>query len=357
MADYPLMRAFKPAVGWSAVFVCMVSAAAMLFPELLLVIVFLSPVYISLCGIKGGLVPLAFLGLGTVAAVWLTFQNLFLTGISALYLLPFLALNVFCFSKKIPFWRSAAFHIGLNVVCQTVVIMLLRQKAGGDLFGGGAAFLTNALGNSPYGDSVLIQLYQFGLLSVPKEMLTGWRPLLESLMASFAASPLLPSVRTELINGLRTLLEMELYSFIPSTLVTGSILTGVLGVALPVALARRDGISTVDMPPLSAWHLSRSVGWKVGLLGLGNLMPYLIPNVGMVLAGNMMWAACITLFMIQGAAFFDFIQKRQNVGRFFRRLWISLIYLLLPTLFLILGVMDQIVNIRGLRNRPDREEF
>jgi hypothetical protein len=158
------------------------------------------------------------------------------------------------------------------------------------------------------------------------------------------------------LNGLRTLLENSLYSFLPTTVISNAILAGVFGMAFPIISARAKGIPVPDMAPFASWHLSRSTGFKVLLLGLGNFLPSLFPNPGMLLAGNMMWAAFSTIFVIQGAALMDFFQTRGGNRPVFRRLWPCLLYLLVPTLLMILGIADQFLNIRGLRTPKEREE-
>ena len=187
-------------------------------------------------------------------------------------------------------------------------------------------------------------------------MLTGVKALMEAFFASLTPGTLMPSVRIELLNGLRTLLENSLYSFLPAAVVNNAILAGVFGVAFPIVSARKRNIPVPDMAPFSKWHLSRGTGLKVLFLGLGNLLPTLFPNPGMLLAGNMMWATFSSVFVIQGAALMDFFQTRSGSRPMLRRLWPCLIYLMVPTLLMILGIADQFLNVRGLRIPKDREE-
>ena len=315
---------------------------------------FLSPVLLSLCGITAGLVPMAACALMAPAAAWLLSGEALAPLLCALYLMPYAVLHAVCFSRRIPFWQTAGAHVALLAGCQTAVLLILRPYLEGNLFSGGAEFLVQQISASPYGDQILMQLYQSRLLSVPEEMVTGVRALMEAIFT--APGALMPSVRTELLNGLRTLLENTLYTFLPATVVNNAILAGVFGVAFPIVSARKRKIPVPEMAPFAAWHLSRSTGLKVFLLGLGNLLPALFPNPGMLLAGNMMWAAFSTTFIIQGAALLDFFQTRGGNRPVMRRLWPCLLYLLLPMLLMILGIADQFLNIRGLRKPKDREE-
>lgn len=357
MAHYPLVRGAKPAVIWVLPYIALLLAVAFDLPVLVIPIVFFSPVYLSLCGAKGGILPLLLCVCGALLAVWFFFHSWFFVLLCGLYLIPFGAVNALCFIRKIPFWKAVALHISVLVVSQTLILAIIRTALGGDLFWGGAEFLVNQLSKSPFCDQVLLWFYQLGLLSVPEEMVSGTRAVVESLFTTLLTQNILTAtVRTELLNGLRTLLESFLYSYLPNTAISNSIMAGVFSVALPVASGRKDGFPTLDMPPFSAWHLSRRTGIRVLLLALGGALPYLIPNVGILLAGRMMSAAFSTVFILQGAALFTFIQAKQGTRVFYRRLFPCLMYLFIPQLLMILGLADQFFNIRGLRKPNTREE-
>lgn len=355
MVQYPLVRNLKMALIWLAAYVVLLWITSYI-PILFILLCFVSPALLALCGMRAGFVPMAACAMLTPAAAWLNFGGTLAPLLCALYLWPYLAVHVVCFSRKIPFWQAATAHVALLAVSQTAILLILRPYLGGNLFSGGAEYLVNQISASPYGDQILLQLYQSRLLTVPEEMLTGLRALMEALWTSLTPGVLMPSVRTELLNGLRTLLENSLYTFLPATVINNAILAGVFGVAFPIVSARAKGIPVPEMAVFASWHLSRSTGLKVFLLGLGNFLPALFPNPGMLLAGNMMWAAFSTIFVIQGAALMDFFQTRGGSRPVFRRLWPCLLYLLVPTLLMILGIADQFLNIRGLRTPKEREE-
>ena len=355
MVQYPLVRNLKSALIWLAAYAALLWITSYI-PVLFILLCFLSPVLLALCGIRAGFVPMAACAMLVPAASWLNFGGTLAPLLCVLYLWPYLAVNAVCFSRRIPFWQAAAAHVAILAVSQTAILLILRPYLGGNLFSGGAEYLVNQISASPYGDQILLQLYQSRLLDVPEEMLTGVRALMEAILTSLTPGALMPTVRTELLNGLRTLLENSLYTFLPATVINNAILAGVFGMAFPIVSARAKGISVQEMAPFASWHLSRGTGFKVLLLGLGNFLPTLFPNPGMLLAGNMMWAAFSTIFVIQGAALMDFFQTRGGNRPLMRRLWPCLIYLLVPTLLMILGIADQFLNIRGLRIPKDREE-
>ncbi len=355
MVHYPLVRKPTTALIWLAAYALLLWAAANI-PLFFILLCFISPALLSLCGIRCGLLPMAACALMAPAAAFLTFGGTLAPLLCALYLWPFAVIHAVCFARKIPFLQSVAAHVAVLAVSQTAILLILRPYLGGNLFSGGADFLVQQISASPYGDQILLQLYQSRLLDVPEEMLKGVRALMEAFIASLAPGSLMPSVRTELLNGLRTLLENSLYSFLPATVINNAILAGVFGVAFPIVAARSRQIPVMEMAPFATWHLSRSNGLKVFILGLGNFLPTLFPNPGMLLAGNMMWAAFSTIFVIQGAALMDFFQTRGGNRPFTRRLWPCVIYLFIPTLLMIMGVADQFLNIRGIRKPKDRED-
>ncbi len=355
MAHYPLVRAPKPALIWPAACVLLFWAVSYI-PVLFLTVCFFTPVILAVCGARAGLVPMAACGMLAVAACYLLFGQAAAALVMALYLLPFLALNAFCFLRKIPFWQAAAAHAVLLAAVQTAILMVFRQMVGGDLFIGGADYLVDQVAASPYGDLILIQLYQSRLLNVPEELVTGPKALLEAFYASLTTSLLTASVRTELLNGLRTLLQSALYALLPSTVIKNAILAGVFGMAFPILALRKKAVILMEMPPFSTWHLSRRAGMQMLVLGLGGMLPYVASSQGIMLAGNMMGAAFSTVFAIQGAALLDFVQKKNGTRRFWRRVWPCLIYLMVPTLLMIMGIADQFMNIRGVRVPKDKEE-
>ncbi len=355
MVHYPLVRSLKPALLWPMAYALLLYATSHV-PVLFILLCFLSPVLLSLWGFAGGMISIAACAIMAPAAAWLLFGGTLVPLLLGLYLLPYAVVHAVCFTRKVPFWHAAGVQVAILAVSQTAILVLLRPYLGGNLFSGGAEFLVQQIASSPYGDQILMQLYQTRLLDIPEELLTGARALMEVIISSIMPGALTPSIRTELLNGLRTLLENALYSFLPATLINNAILAGVFGMAFPIAWARKKKIPVPEMAPFATWHLGRSTGLKVMLLGLGNILPALFPNPGMLLAGNMMWAAFSTIFIIQGAALMEFFQTRSGSRPLLRRLWPCVIYLLVPTLLMVLGIADQFMNIRGLRKPKDREE-
>ena len=111
---------------------------------------------------------------------------------------------------------------------------------------------------------------------------------------------------------------------------------------------------TLDMPPFQTWHIPRGIGWQVGVALIGGYLLRYSRTFALKIAGIMLYGAASSVFMIQGAAFINFIQKRRGSRRFWR---VIVPLLLMTTPFLtFIGIFDQMNNARGLRKPPEPKE-
>ena len=110
----------------------------------------------------------------------------------------------------------------------------------------------------------------------------------------------------------------------------------------------------LEMPPLQTWHIPRGIGWQVGLALIGGYLLRFSGTHAVKIAGIMLYAAASGVFMIQGAAFINFMQKRRGTKRFWRVL-VPLLLMTTPFLMFI-GIFDQFNNVRGLRKPPEPKE-
>ena len=150
---------------------------------------------------------------------------------------------------------------------------------------------------------------------------------------------------------------------LPSLLVSGSILYSVIGLGLGIFFGQRSrhrravrlnedeqDIPDLDMPPLSRWHIPRPWGLRIGILGLG----YFLISMGndtLQTVGALMWQVFATLFSLQGLAAIHHNQKAHGTGKFWRiALFVAAFTVsFMQTVLIIMGLMDQITNMRGLR--------
>jgi hypothetical protein len=110
-----------------------------------------------------------------------------------------------------------------------------------------------------------------------------------------------------------------------------------------------DGFPDLKMPPLSQWFLPRGTGLKVGLLALGYLPVLLSSNAAAAVVGRMAVAVFSSVYIIQGMAALNFLQKKAGVRPSGRRATLIILYIIFQTLLQFFGVLDQIANFRALR--------
>ena len=114
------------------------------------------------------------------------------------------------------------------------------------------------------------------------------------------------------------------------------------------------------MPPLREWHLPRPWGLRIAVLGLG----YFLYNAGgegpLNMLGALMFQAFSLCFGVQGVAAMNHSQHKRGTGRFWRAaiVVLAIAFRFMQIALIIVGVIDQITNARGLRPpmRPRGEE-
>ena len=110
----------------------------------------------------------------------------------------------------------------------------------------------------------------------------------------------------------------------------------------------------LQMPRFETWHLPRGIGWQVGAALVAGYFLRSSASEGLRVAGAILYTAARSLFIIQGAALVNFMQKARGTKRTWRV--IVPILLMLFSVLVFLGIFDQISNIRGLRKPRDTKE-
>lgn len=348
-----LLCAFSPALGAYAVAICL----------------FLLPVAACTAGLVGGALPMMAGAAAGLYSLYRLFGTVGLT-LGAVYLLPILAAFVIVILLRVPFWKGCGVMIGVHLLSLAGVYALLNNLAEGDLYAAAGEWAVSALKDSAVGDSLLYQLYSMGFISLREEL--AEKALLPSLLGY--GYTLSPAARTDMLLSVNALVREGLTALVPNVLVSQSILGGVGCLLLPLrfgflaeerrAFRSSGGPDTPDgalsfpdlgMPPLSVWYLPRSVGWQVGAALIAGYLLRRSVNPTLSLAGVILYAAASSLFMIQGAALLNFTQKAKGSPRALRV--IVPVLLMLLSVLKFIGILDQFVNIRGLRKpRQPKEE-
>lgn len=375
MKDFPMIRSTRAAVAGTFI-LCAPLLLLTLHPLTAVYAValalFLLPVALCVVGLVCGLAPMA---VSAGAGLFALYRAAGLPGLSlaAAYVLPIAAVFVAVIALRVPFRRALAAMVGVHVAALAAVYLLLQQMTAGALYVQAGEAAAAALEGWQLGDTLLYQFYAMGLLSLPESLAENMvLPVAEGYALSAAA-------RADLLLSVRTLVSGTLAALVPSLIVGQSLLGGVFSLVLPlrlgyVAAERRafrggdaDGYTEgengkkkldfpdLGMPPLSLWHLPRGIGWQVGAaLVLGYLLRQSAAPAAAV-AGIILYSAASAIFVIQGIALINFMQKARGTRLFWR---VAVPAVLLPfSILSFVGIFDQATNIRRLRKpREPKEE-
>ncbi len=365
MRDLPLIRSVRSAVVFSlAIVVPLVilatDAVAAIYTAMLAYAIL--PCVLCITCLYAGVLPMLVGYGGAMLALHIGFgwQGALLGG---LYLFIFMAAFVAVMAKGVRFWHAVGVMVGAHVAAQLMVFLVLQSWAGGQLYSEAARIVTEYLRGSEIGDMILVMLHQYGLVQVAQEFVE--QP--GSAQVVNGVYVLSEALRSDLLLAVELRVEEFVKAFFTGSIVSHSVISGTFSVALPlyfgnVAQQRREylhpdiahaALPAVEMPPLEKWFLPRGMGLKVGILFVGQLVAMFTTNDALVTAGLMMYSAFQAIYMIQGMALINFMQKKRDSKPGWRKATLILLYAFLPTALVLLGVFDQIANVRGLR--PPRQ--
>ena len=328
----------------------------------------LMPVFLMITGLVAGFIPLS------VCTAMLLVSMLYSGGAAftlygALYILPMLGAYAYGVYKKQDFRRVLLSVIGALFLSQVLIFVLLQRAAGGQMYDAAGQLSAAFIDTFPGRDHLLYLLCSMGLLGVPSSMADT------ALIAVEGGYVFSPEAITELLNQVRTFVSGQLQAIMPALLVSGSVLSGVMGLGFGVHFGQRSrhrravrlnepeqDIPSLDMPELRYWHIPRGWGKRIGLLGLGYLMIAFATHQTVVLIGALMWQVFSVCYALQGLASIHHSQRQKGSGKFWRVALIvaAMTITFMQTVLIVFGVLDQITDPRGLRPplapRTDREE-
>ena len=374
MKDFPLIRSAKAAVA-GALAVSLPMALLCLTPltglYAALLFMYLLPIALCTVGMVCGALPMAFGAAASLVSMYVL-GDVSGLALSAVYLLPVLGCFAAALLSKMPFKRSAPLLIGAHVAAFAAVYLLLQRMAGGDLYTVAGDAVAAALADWELGDTMLYQFYSTGMIMLPESLKDTMLVSTEGLIVLSEAA------RTDLLLSVRTLVSGTLAGFVPSLIAGQSLLGGLGCLYVPIRfgfiaaekrafrhekpdsyIVREDGkkilnFPTLNMPPLSLWHMPRGVGLKVFIAMAVGFFMQSGASAAMAVGGIILYAAASTLYVIQGLALINFMQKAKGV----KRIWRIIVPGLLLGLSILpfVGIFDQITNIRGLRKLPQPKE-
>ena len=375
MKNFPMIRSSRAAlVGALAVSLPMLilSLSPLTGVYAVLFVLYLLPVALCTVGMVCGALPMLI-----SAAAGLVSMHMLLGSsavmLAAVYVLPIVAAFAAAVSLNLSFKRSAPLMIGVHIAALAAAYLLLQKLAGGDLYTAAGDAAASLLGHWELGDTMLYQLFAMGMITLPQEMQETMLVSKEEILV------LSDAARADMLLSVRTLASAMLAGFIPSLIAGQSLLGGVGCVYISVRfgylaaerrafrnekpdsyIVREDGkkalnFPTLDMLPLSLWHLPRGVGLKVGIAMIAGYLMQSGASAALAVGGIILYTAASTLYTIQGLAIINFMQKAKGT----KRIWRVIVPALLLGLSVLsfVGIFDQITNIRGLRKpREPKEE-
>jgi len=260
------------------------------------------------------------------------------------------------FAWRWNFWKALLTQWMGMLAAGVCLALGLRALVGTNLFTGSAKVFMDYLLAQPNSDQLLLQLAQAGVAGVTKEM-AAQQDLTTMVMQLFSNRVvLLPQVRAELAATALTTMEGLLYLKGPEWLVNLVVGGGLAVLCVPIGHMRRHDLDTLAMPAFTTWHLPRGMGRGSLILLAGFALRYLGPGMVEVYLGIMLVSAFQWIYMIQGAALWEYTQKKMGRSQAARRGFIAAAGLLFPMVLVALGLIDQVRDSRGLRPKDDNEE-
>ena len=360
------------------------------------VTVLAGPLLLMAAGLWGGLAPLL------TGLVILVLQPVYSLGwqasmLVALYLVPFAAVFTLVNVRRTPFFRAAGMLCCAYLAGAFSCLLVLQRLSGGDMYMILARRVAELVTRTEYGDRLLVNLYQNGLIRLDPSLLIRAQGLTGGLSVVG---------RQELTNSLVSALA-DGFSQAPAGAVTYAIWGCAGGFALMVDLGRRaaqkrrygdirkkqlmdavarqrEAIRQGDtsarlelesyesflarmsrqeqgtpaeepdfgMPSFSTWYLPRSLGLLMAVPALGLLMGVLGTSVAERTVGTMLGALFTGVYGMQGVAVLDFVQKKTGRSLAGRCVFTVILLFLFRFLFVLMGLIDQVMNIRHLRPEP-----
>ncbi|MBQ8537664.1 MAG: hypothetical protein IJ461_09715 [Clostridia bacterium] len=272
------------------------------------------------------------------------------------YAFALVGVSLWAFGKGPDFKKVLLAHWAAMALGVCLLLMGLRTVVGENLFTGCAQWVVDVISASANGDQILWRAYQSGLATAPGNMIV--MPQASAYLQSYGLaglSPLMtPALRHELAASLRTSLEQYLYAQGAGAIVAFIAGGGLLGVCWPACRMKRRGVkSPLVMPAFEKWHLPRGMGSGSAVLLLGYVIQLFASSYLELYWGGLLISAFQWIYMIQGAAYWEFAQKRMGGSIASRRVFVVMVGLFVPFLLVALGILDQQTDKRELREKQE----
>ena len=317
----------------------------------------MAPATLMITGMTAGFIPMGAC-LAILLAAFALAGPLPVAACAAFFLLPATAVFVICLLRRMPFWHACGLVAGTLLASQMLLFLWLQSRTSGQLSLAAGSLAAQYVNSLPYRDQFLYTLATAGFLQVPSSMQDT------AIVAIPGGYGLSAEVINELLLQVRSVSGVMVESMLPTLFISGSGLNALLGLSLGIRDGRRAAqtrayrreeelqeIPDLGMPPLRDWHLPRPWGLRIAVLGLGYFLARFSSGGALAMLGLLMFQVFALCFSVQGLAALNASQHRRGTGRFWRKAVVVMALLLrfMQIALIILGVIDQITNARGLR--------
>ncbi len=319
-----------------------------------MLIYFAAPVMLCLAWLLAGRAAADICAVLSAAAFYLV-GGLPTAAAGIVYLLPAHILFRIQTVKGASALRTGIFTASALMLSQLAVYVAVQAANGGRAYEAAALAVTQWFERDrETGDLLLIYMNSAGLLPLSPSF-TG-----EGLTTAGALSE---AARQDLLNTVHLSVVSMLTAMVPPMMVEMSIYQGAMAVLIPRRAAegyilrrgRAGGggdetkpLPGTDTPQLKLWHLPRGWGWRIGILGAGYILMY-IPGDILSQAGQLLFYVFFAVYSIQGIALLNHIQCSRSRRRFWRIAVPILILLIFQEALCLMGCLDQVLDIRKLR--------
>ncbi|MDD4080017.1 MAG: DUF2232 domain-containing protein [Eubacteriales bacterium] len=323
----------------------------------------LAPMYFVFFGLI--LFPLAGMGLAAVGG-WLAIlfggavvawgaTRLFgIPGLMVLaYMLPAAIALLISIEMRLPYLKAGLAVLASYVLGVLALYFFIQRAAGGNAFPYAAQEAILALEHLPQRDIFLYNLWKGGLISHGQP--SGTQVFIENGNGWTFTPQVLEEFYKQLAYRIETLLQSLFHGMLTSL----GIYIAAIGSYAALRLgktAQPDSCPDLGMPNFENWHIPRPIGMKLWVLAAGYLLMVLGTSVVIQLAGSLMFNVFFAIYTVQGLAVIDHRLSHTRLNRWLRRALLIVLFIILQPLLVIIGILDQARDSRGLRRDSQKIE-
>ena len=266
------------------------------------------------------------------------------------YVLPVGAALLAALQRRLTFFKTVLAVLAAYVLSVLAIYLILQHMAGGAVFRKAAQAAIQGLDQWTHRDALLYNLWKGGILSHGQP--DGTQVFIEKGRGWWTFTP---EVLQEFYKQIDYRLEGLLQTQFQGMLTSFGIYLAALGSywALRIAQgAKPDGCPALKgMPPFREWYIPRALGSRLWVLAAGYLLMFLNAPPVVQLAGSLMFNVFYAVYVLQGMAVIDHRLSLGALNPWLKRMLLLLLFVLLQPLLLLMGIIDQLRDTRGFRNK------